>query len=387
MTIKLKKNNLVLLMYVILSALYTSPLFDMQFFDYVLYFLFLFNWCFIVLGLFYAYKNADIKVILSLVFIVMIIFIICMLNGTDLRQCNVILALIIGMYYTTSISYSKDFYRLIGLVGIIYNFVSLICSPDYFVDWGESSGTMMNPNTIGIMNLFFAIIVNSYIHLFVSNKKKCYILYNAIMLYLLFAYRSRTAQVAFLVFIVLFVLFTYKIVVKSKLLYVITCLLSILGLIVPLIYVTMPKEIMNWIADLTGKPYFSGREIIWARFYYTLRDIKTFLLGPGLWRKEEFTTLWNNGIVYSMHNNYLDIILCFGGIGFIIFTLFISTRIYFLSEKQKINNYVCLSGYFSFMILGYAENNFNYAFFVMLYNVLIGLSIYANQYELKSTWY
>lgn len=31
------------------------------------------------------------------------------------------------------------------------------------------------------------------------------------------------------------------------------------------------------------------------------------------------------------------------------------------------------------MILGYTENNFSYAFFVMLYNILIGLAIYANK--------
>lgn len=377
----LKKNNVLLLLYVILSAFYTSPLFNISMFNYVLYALFLFNWFFILLGIFYAFKNDDGKVVISLVLIVVAIFMVCMLNGTSFRQCNVILTLIIGMYYTTSIAYSKSLYQLISMVGLVYNILALIKSPNYFVNWEASGQATMNPNTIGIMNLFFAIIVNSYIHLFVSDKRKkyCYLLYNAMLLYILFVYRSRTAQVAFLVFVLVFILLKREILNKPKLLFIITCGLSIMGTIVPLLYRAMPKQIMDWIANTTGKSYFSGREIIWGRFYAALADFKTLVFGPGLWRKEQYTSLWNNGRVYSMHNNYLDIILCFGLVGFIIFTLFIAVRIYSLSKRQSLNNYVCLSGYFAFMILGYAENNFSYAFFVMLYNVLIGLAIYANR--------
>lgn len=381
MLIKIKKNNLILLIYVILSAFYTSPLFDLKLLDYVLYLLFLFNWCFILWGIFYAFKNNNVKIVISLMLIIVIIFMVCMLNGTSLRQCNVILTLIIGMYYTTSISYSKAFYQLVSVVGLVYNLLALIKSPNYFVNWEASGQATMNPNTIGIMNLFFAIIVNSYIHLFVSDKRKkyCYLIYNAMLLYILFVYRSRTSQVAFLVFVLIFILLKRDILNKPKLLFIITCGLSIMGTIVPLLYIAMPKQIMDWIANTTGKSYFSGREIIWGRFYTSLADFKTLVLGPGLWRKEQYTSLWDNGRVYSMHNNYLDIILCFGLIGFIIFTLFIAIRIYSLSKRQILNNYVCLSGYFAFMILGYTENNFSYAFFVMLYNVLIGLAIYANR--------
>ena len=381
MLLKIKKNNILLLLYVMLSAFYTSPLFNIGLFDYVLYVLFLFNWFFIIWGLFYALKNDDAKVVLSLALIIVVIFMVCMLNGTSLRQCNVILTLIIGMYYTTSISYSKAFYQLISIVGLIYNVLALIKSPNYFVNWEASGQATMNPNTIGIMNLFFAIIINSYIHLFVPDRRKkyCYMFYNALLLYILFMYRSRTAQVAFLVFVIVFVLLKREILNKPKLLFIITCGLSIMGTIAPLLYLAMPKQIMDWIANTTGKSYFSGREIIWGRFYAALADFKTLVIGPGMWRKEQYTSLWNNGRVYSMHNNYLDIILCFGLIGLIIFTLFIATRIYGLSKRKVSNNNECLSGYFSFMILGYTENNFSYAFFVMLYNILIGLAIYANK--------
>ena len=377
----LKKNNILLLFYLILSAFYTSPLFDVRMFDYVLYALFLFDWFFIALGLFYAFKKDDAKVVISLALIVVVVFVICILNGTSLVQCNVILTLMIGMYYTTSISYSKSFYQLISVVGLIYNLLALIKSHNYFLNWEASGQATMNPNTIGIMNLFFAIIINSYVHLFVSYRKKkyCYFIYNALLLYILFVYRSRTAQVAFLVFVIVFILLKQEILNKPKLLFIITCGLSIMGTIVPLLYIAMPKQIMDWIADITGKSYFSGREIIWGRFYTALADFKTLMLGPGLWRKEQYTSLWDNGRVYSMHSNYLDIILCFGLIGLIIFSLFISIRIYSLSKRNVLNNYVCLSGYFSFMILGYTENTFSYAFFVMLYNVLIGLAIYANE--------
>lgn len=160
-----------------LSAFYTSPLFNIGLFDYVLYVLFLFNWFFIIWGLFYALKNDDAKVVLSLALIIVVIFMVCMLNGTSLRQCNVILTLIIGMYYTTSISYSKAFYQLISIVGLIYNVLALIKSPNYFVNWEASGQATMNPNTIGIMNLFFAIIINSYIHLVCAGPEKKILLY------------------------------------------------------------------------------------------------------------------------------------------------------------------------------------------------------------------
>lgn len=380
----LKKNNVLLLLYVILSAFYTSPLFNIELFDYVLYALFLFNWFFIILGLFYALKNDDVKVVLSLILIIVVIFMVCMLNGTSLRQCNVILTLIIGMYYTTSISYSKAFYQLISMVGLIYNTIALIYSSNYYMNWEDSGQMTMNPNTIGLVNLFFAIVINSYIHLFFKSrrlKKYSYIIYNGVLLYLLFTYRSRTAQVAFLVFIIIFLLLKQEIVNRPKTLALITGGLAIMGTIVPLLYIAMPKNMMDWIANTTGKPYFSGREIIWGRFYASLADKWNLLIGPGMWRRTEFTSLWNNGRAYSIHNNYLDLILCFGAIGLGIFILFISLRIYSLSKSDKFNNYVCLAGYFSFMVLGYTENNFTYAFFVILFDLLIGM---ATCYDTKS---
>ena len=159
-----------------LTAVYVSPLFNVKIFDYVLYYLFLCNWLFIALGIFYALKNDDSKVVMSFIIIIFIIVGLCLLNGTRLRQCNIIFSLIIGMYYTTSISYSKTFYQLISWVGLIYNTIALIYSPNYYMNWEASGQMTMNPNTIGLVNLFFAIVINSYIHLFFKSRrlKRCF---------------------------------------------------------------------------------------------------------------------------------------------------------------------------------------------------------------------
>lgn len=389
MKILLRKDNILLLIYTALTLIYALPISNISLFNYALTILFYFNVVFILLGLLYAFLNRDYKNLIFMVICGVVAFIVCLINGTSIHNLCVLLTLIIGMYYTTSIGYSRDFYKILCLFGVFYNIVSFIYCSNYFERWANNSDTLMNPNTIGIMNLFYAIIVNSYIHLFYKNrnhqnfiarniKKIIYVLYNAVVLFLLFSYRGRTSQSAFLAFLVLFLVFKEQIESKPKLIVKITGTLILLGILFPIFYINMPKNIMIWISTVTGKPYFSGREVIWSRFFTALSNKTNLIIGPGSGRKAEYTSLWESHIVYSMHNNFLDIMLCFGCIGIIIFMAFTLWRIYFLSKAGKITNYVCLLGYMSFIVLGYSENTFVYAFFVMIYNLLLGMSLYNN---------
>ena len=391
MKIILRKNNIILLLYVLMVAIYTLPTFSVELFVYALIGVSYLNIVIIVMGLYYTFKNEDLKVFLFSCAILACGIIICILNGTDIRNLNNYMALVLGLYYTTSLSYSKDFYKILSIVGVAYNLYSFILSPVYYDTWMTSSNNMMNPNTIGIMNLVFAIIVNSYINLTVkkrSVRKILFLVYNGIIAYTLYLYRGRTSQFAFVVFLILLFIINDDIIKRYKLMSVLVFLTIVGGFVFPPIYINMPKTIINWVADTTGKPYFSGREIIWSRFFLSLTDTKNFLIGPGSWRKAEFTTLWNENRVYSMHNNYMDILLCFGLVGAIIFLIFTTRCVSGLCKSGKVNNYVSLCGFFCFLILGYSENTFNYAFFAVLTNLLMGMSLYDNQnsdIELEST--
>lgn len=387
MKIILRKDNILLLIYVVAVSVYTLPISSIKIFNFSLTILFYFNVVFILLGMLHAYTLGDYKSFFIIVFISAIAFIICLFNGTHLQNLSIFLSLIIGMYYTTSISYSRDYYKIICIVGLIYNVISLIYCPNYFEQWENNAENMINPNTIGIMNLFYAIIVNSYIHLFYKQssqkgeinrykKRIFFISYNTIILFILFSYRGRTSQSALLFFLVIFAFLKEGVVKKPKLLCTMVGILIVGGVFFPILYINMPKSIMNWIATTTGKPYFSGREVIWSRFLAALANMKNLLIGPGSWRKAEYTTLWASRRVYSMHNNYLDILLCFGCLGLIMFLSFTLWRIYHLSKETKMKNYVCLIGYVAFLVLGYSENTFVYAFFVVLFNVLLGMSLY-----------
>lgn len=369
-----------------LSAIYTLPTFSVALFQYALIAVFYFNIAIIFLGLYYTFINEDIKIFLASTAILAIGIVICLLNGTSIYNLASFLALVLGLYYTTSVSYSKDYYRILSIIGLGYNLFSFALSSFYYDTWMYNSDNMMNPNTIGIMNLVFAIIINSYIDLRFKKKslrRLLFLVYNGLIGYNLYLYRGRTSQFAFVVFLIMFLIFKKGIVKHYKILTGMTIGIIVGGFIFPVLYINMPKTIINWVAETTGKPYFSGREMIWSRFFLALTDFKNFLIGPGSWRKEEFTTLWAERRVYSMHNNYLDILLCFGLIGAIIFLVFTAWRIYNLSKQNKINNYICLCGYLCFLILGYSENTFNYAFFAVLTNLLLGMTLYDNK-ELAS---
>lgn len=235
------------------------------------------------------------------------------------------------------------------------------------------------------MNLVFAIVINSFIDMTIRKKwmrRFLFVIYNGLIAYNLFLYRGRTSQFAFAVFLIFFIFLNNGFLKHFRLITGLVIGIITGGFIFPILYIGMPKTIVNWIADTTGKPYFSGREIIWSRFFLSLTELKNLLIGPGSWRKGEFTTLWAERRVYTMHNNYLDILLCFGLLGAIVFLLFTAWRIYNLCKNGKINNYVCLCGYFCFLILGYSENTFTYAFFAVLTNLLLGLSIYDDNESL-----
>lgn len=380
MKIVINKSNIILLLYMILSAIYTSPLFSLQRFNSVLYYLYYFNMIFIVFGFMTMIYKKDIKFLALSVCETVTLTIICLLNGTEVRQWIVILTLTIGMYYVTNITYVKSFFQILTFVGLAYNLVSFVISPGYYQQWYESE-SIMNPNTIGIMNLFYAVIINSYIHLYISSKiKRClYIFYNGFVMYILYIYRGRTSQFAFVLFIVLFLLTSIgKIINNKKIINAIMIGINIGGVLFPLLYTMVPKTLINWIADYSGKSYFSGREVIWGRFYLALMDFKNFLIGPGYWRKAEYTTLWSEKRVYSMHNNFLYIVLCFGMIGLFLYALFSVFRVIQMHNEGRINNIVGFSGFLAFMILGYTENTFSYAFFVVAFNLLLGMSSCGN---------
>lgn len=385
MKIILRKDNILLLLYVTLASLYTLPVSNVKVFNLFATMLFYFNIVFILLGVLYVFQRRDWNSFFILVCTSVLAFVICIINGTSMHNLCVFITLIVGMYYTTYISYSNDYYKILCVVGLFYNMFSLLFCQNYCERWSIDEVSLMNPNTIGIMNLFYAIIVNSYIYLrFESqtqrsfwgrNKKKIvYVAYNSLILYILFSYKGRTSQFSMLIFLFLFYILSEKIVKKTMILISGIGLLILAGVLFPILYVNMPKIIMDWIAEITGKSYFSGREVIWSRFFIAMDNKRNLLIGPGDWRKAEYTKLGTR--VFSMHNNYLDIMLCFGVIGIAMFLIAALFRIYQLSKKEEITNYVCLLGYIAFVVLGYSENTFVYPFLVMFFNVLIGMSLF-----------
>ena len=187
--IELKKDNIIVILYVIMAAVYTSPLCSMRIFNLVLVLMPYLNLFFIVLGIYYVFQYKDVTSLYVLTLITAVLFSISIINGTSKRHIIDFLSIIIGMYYTTSITYHRESYKILFVTGLFYNFVTLICSREYYLDWFTNEATM-NPNTIGIMTFFFAILVNSYVMLYWEEyvRNVFVLIYNISIMYILYVF-------------------------------------------------------------------------------------------------------------------------------------------------------------------------------------------------------
>lgn len=207
-------------------------------------------------------------------------------------------------------------------------------------------GHTANQNSFGSMLLlssFFLLIP------LVSRNSKTKRFIHAISiiltLFLMYASGARSTWLSMLMIFIVF--FLWKRLAKSKTRFSIFFIIFILGLIVAFItYIQLPmsplgKELNNIIHGITGKNFFSGRQIIWSILIDAVIHRPWFGYGSGTTPSD---VSW---ISLSAHNWYLQTALQVGFIGLVVFVaLFYS--IWLLLWRGRNDNIVRLAA--SFMI-------------------------------------
>lgn len=215
---------------------------------------------------------------------------------------------LLTLFIMSRIPVGRDFQ--LGL--ILFLSIMSICL--LFLAVGFSQMTLVekynytNSNVMGIVALF----VNAYLMIMINmnRAKGRFIHLNIIVAVFGFTtitvFGCRSAQLAFLVFIVITYLFPSRFWGKKR---TRTALIAamVIGLIFPFIYVKMSRIGFDDIAfPLVNKPWFSGRDVLWEQGINWIKESPFSLLfgvGPNY---SDITAEFN------YHNSYLSVLMNFG---------------------------------------------------------------------------
>lgn len=228
----------------------------------------------------------------------------------------------------TAISLEKAEYtyiirKIISASSIVLLWLMFIISFNYAEDYYGYTATHMNPNTIGMfLMLSYMIYIVMHIDRGRLLEKVLKILYAGIALFGMLNCSSRGAMLAFVFFLGSFLI--PQGLLNARLVRLLTIVLLVCGTIIPFVYVFLYKSGINIV--IMGKSLFTGRERLWMNMFEFLGDSwKNWLFGLG--SKIE---LWEYDL--NTHNNYFNVIINFGIIGYVLYYGFLLSRVYFVSK-------------------------------------------------------
>lgn len=370
-------DNVLLLLHFLLLLIICIPFSSSSIYNQFAYILPYCNLIYILLAGIRMWRDKNFNSVMLLVITTILIAAICFINGSSMGSASAYLTLIFGMYYACKIEYNDTFLELVSLTGEIYIALSTLIAHNYFIKWSSNSN-LINPNVLSAITLIFLMIINIK---WTSTRRGKYliVLFNLLAIYEVWSYDSRTCLFALIVYYLfsLFISKGFRFGQKSAV--VITILIIVGGMLFPLFYINTPQWLIGIISNITHKTFYSGRQVIWKRFFDTIANDKLALfIGPGSHMESYFgeVNLGSNRIAYlSMHNSYLGIMLNFGLLGMILYCFFLAIN---LRDIFKNNNDLltskCLISYIVFLIVSYAEMNLLNSYEVMAFNILLGIS-------------
>ena len=291
------------------------------------------------------------------------------INGSSYGSIVSYLGLILAIILFSESSFEDDTVKIIAGLGFIYLFLSLLRSQTFFKTFSTGVSSI-NPNTICVFIAVFSVFVNAEFY----RHSLWAIIYNLFALYTIFKYESRTSLAAFILFLVFTYFVPRKIWKNKKVTIIIFSIVFILAIVFPIFYINAPAKLVSMVTSITHKSFYSGREIIWGRFYRSLMNPKNLIIGPGSSQESVYTTIaiFGQQRVFSMHSSYLGIMLNFGLLGIFYFYYFILKRVLAIydqdiSDKQIIS----LIGLIMILIIGSTEVIFTYSYFVFFFAMIM----------------
>lgn len=233
------------------------------------------------------------------------------------------------------------------------NFVYYICIILWFFNirlsfnaWNShvTGESMFNPNGIAIFIFLTTIIIKSYLD---EHKTKIIkigsILLYTISLYCIYLTNCRTALIALLLYLLMnYIPVLNRIIAKYK--KILLCILIIVGIVFPVIYVNMYINKESFEIPFMEKGLYTGRESLWYNMFEALgKENYGYMFGLG-------TSYYTHvGIINNFHNWYMGVLYTFG---IPIFLMYYYYLIYFVSKIRKRE---ILYGLIAIFIIGFTE--------------------------------
>ncbi len=300
------------------------------------------------------------------------LFLASLLNKSSLGALCAFLTIFSVVLFFSKQPFSPLFFK--GLSGIS---LCILCwyfihAKSYYSLFKADESHAMNPNSIGMITFILYAWLNTYLSRDnVKSKKIAKLCLFFACIYIELSLKCRSSLIILIFYTLLFWFMPKKFWTSKIRVSLLTITIFLGGFIFPLYYVRLSKNIdlSIWIYNLTGKYLFTGRELIWGRFFKILaQDWLSIWVGPG--SNMEYAV----GQGFSLHNSYLGITLNYGILGFTFLASFIIYKIYHLCSKEISNSQISLLiAYLSILILSYSEVVLQTTYITVLVNMLLGL--------------
>lgn len=240
--------------------------------------------------------------------------------------------------------YARKILLNLGIIGLVILF---LYSFKYNANYKTYLKVKINPNTLGIFTMFFFMIVC------VLGQFKRKLSYLGVLILLFFSiysmynYESRGTTVALCCFVLMSLV--PKKMYNRRVFFILTALLIVVGTAFPFVYLALYKS--GYTVKIFGKPLFTGREKLWSNMFALMSDdFVKILFGMG-----SNTVLWEHEL--NVHNNFFNIIVNFGVVGYLLYYTFILNQIWNASKyisqpviRKSLSMFLC-----SVIVLGFSE--------------------------------
>ncbi len=232
-----------------------------------------------------------------------------------------------------------------------------------------------NPNSTGFL---FALLYCVFFTMAMGRKNPIYWILALVCFALQFVYVSRTALLGIALYTVLYLVFrARKKTFKYTTVFAAILILSVLGVIFAYLYsVTLFNIIGHGNVFILGKDLFTGRQVIWAGAFESIKQNLWFGVGSHL-----NEAMYEEGayvLIMNAHNQPLGILSSFGIFVFVIYYLFLARAVSMQYKKTALNRapalflgVITVMSYFD--IYFFAE--YNYLFIGLVFAVISAVSV------------
>lgn len=294
------------------------------------------------------------------------------INNSGFGSVITFIVPILMFEYISYANFKKIHSNIIRTISALAIIILFRYSFSYSADYYNYAKTSINPNALGMFLMFSIMLYICFGNEKTLRSNFINTLLAIITVIAMYNLESRGTTMATVCFF-LMCLYPGKF-LPSKLFFMLVISVIIIGTLFPFMYLKFIENGDNIV--VFGKNLHTGRQIIWTNMIEQFDNNPFFyrLIGLG-----SHTVVWNHAL--NIHNNYFNIIVNFGAIGFTLYYFFILSRIKKIllcwsnqRARKFLFMFVC-----SVLILGFTETTSLWpTIFVFAY---IGIAVGYGEYR------